>query len=418
MEMNANEKVLYVIETSKDRLRKAESAHRTAYNEVTALSRSSIDLFGGDAVGRVAEIATKMERANDIKYAECQSLILMIDQQCRPLIKENLLPSTVKSVVDMIKKLNDSSRIDVTYNASLNGYGMGNVAAKSYMPSVECNMIQSFWETTYDMMPEVVEEKRKKEAKKIADAHEREETIQKRYEAAKEKYNAEKELYDKAYAEWKKKAEEIESQIKKRIEAERASLLNEIESKRDKVVAKTQKTIEEQSRRKEKAKTMLASLGFFKFAERKEQKAIIDYVERAIKEAVQQRNNAEKEYASDMESFEKTLEQRSDSIRTRIENDNPVTKEPKAPVKPIEPVMPPKNLTPSQMEKEAVKEDILNYMACCYDHLVSVDELVEMVPACREMTNQRVGALVRQLVNEYAVERINEEGQIYFRILL
>jgi hypothetical protein len=43
----------------------------------------------------------------------------------------------------------------------------------------------------------------------------------------------------------------------------------------------------------------------------------------------------------------------------------------------------------------------------------TITELIKTVPACAELTNQRVSALVRQLMPTY-IERVEEKKQAYF----
>ena len=48
--------------------------------------------------------------------------------------------------------------------------------------------------------------------------------------------------------------------------------------------------------------------------------------------------------------------------------------------------------------------------------LVSITDLQESCPELGDLSNQRVSALVRQLVTDGQVERIESERRAYFRI--
>ena len=46
--------------------------------------------------------------------------------------------------------------------------------------------------------------------------------------------------------------------------------------------------------------------------------------------------------------------------------------------------------------------------------LYSITDLIKTVPACAELTNQRVSAIVRQMIGT-SVERVEEKRKAYFR---
>ena len=73
-----------------------------------------------------------------------------------------------------------------------------------------------------------------------------------------------------------------------------------------------------------------------------------------------------------------------------------------------------KRMTPTQMANEGVKGEILEGMEA--NRLYTITEIIKEIPACAEMTNQRVSALVRQLKDEGKVERIEEKRKAYFRL--
>jgi hypothetical protein len=74
-----------------------------------------------------------------------------------------------------------------------------------------------------------------------------------------------------------------------------------------------------------------------------------------------------------------------------------------------------KKPTAVQIANEGIKQAILDGMED--DVLYTITDLIKTIPACSELTNQRVSALVRQLYDcaEPAVERIEEKRKAYFR---
>ena len=47
----------------------------------------------------------------------------------------------------------------------------------------------------------------------------------------------------------------------------------------------------------------------------------------------------------------------------------------------------------------------------------TISDLMKLVPECADLTNQRVSALVRQLIAEGSVERYEEKRKAYFRLI-
>jgi predicted transcriptional regulator len=69
-------------------------------------------------------------------------------------------------------------------------------------------------------------------------------------------------------------------------------------------------------------------------------------------------------------------------------------------------------LTKTQKENEAVKAEILEGL----EGKMTITEMTKRIPAIEGMTNQKVSALVRQLVKEEKVVRTEEKGRAYFEI--
>lgn len=68
--------------------------------------------------------------------------------------------------------------------------------------------------------------------------------------------------------------------------------------------------------------------------------------------------------------------------------------------------------TKTQKENEAIKAEILEDL----EGKMTITEMTKAIPAIDGMTNQKVSALVRQLVKEGKVVRTEEKGRAYFEI--
>ena len=69
--------------------------------------------------------------------------------------------------------------------------------------------------------------------------------------------------------------------------------------------------------------------------------------------------------------------------------------------------------TAKQSENASIKSAIVDEMED--NRLYTISEMIKEFPSCADFTNQRVSALVRQLVADGKVERIEEKRKAYFR---
>lgn len=70
--------------------------------------------------------------------------------------------------------------------------------------------------------------------------------------------------------------------------------------------------------------------------------------------------------------------------------------------------------TKAQVENEGIKTSIVNEMV--EGEKYSVTEMLSKLPCCEGLTNQKVSALVRQLVAEGELVRTEEKGKAYFTL--
>lgn len=73
-----------------------------------------------------------------------------------------------------------------------------------------------------------------------------------------------------------------------------------------------------------------------------------------------------------------------------------------------------KKPTAVQVANDGIKTDILDGMV--EGTLYTITDLIKTIPALAELTNQRVSALIRQLIADGKVERIEEKRKAYFRL--
>lgn len=72
--------------------------------------------------------------------------------------------------------------------------------------------------------------------------------------------------------------------------------------------------------------------------------------------------------------------------------------------------------TAVQIANEGIKAEILECMANEPNRLFTISEMQKLFPCCAELSNQRVSALVRQLIADGKVERLEEKRKAVFRI--
>ena len=73
-----------------------------------------------------------------------------------------------------------------------------------------------------------------------------------------------------------------------------------------------------------------------------------------------------------------------------------------------------KRLTKTQTENAKVAEEILSYMEI--NHLYAPADLIKLVPACAEYSVPKVSAVVRPLVDEGKIEKVNDKRKVYYKL--
>ena len=196
-----SEKMLQIVKDIKERASEAESEYEYSAEKFQMKASRSIDLFGGDAVSRVADIASEARRICDKLYASYQTLVKILDEQCRPLLDHEPDYKAVGEVKDLIKWLNDESEIESNASVSFNSYGLGDVASGRYIPSIENKMIQSFWETKYRMWPGRVEAEEAEKLRKQQEEERKKKALEEKHKKAEEEKRRKEEEEQRALEE-------------------------------------------------------------------------------------------------------------------------------------------------------------------------------------------------------------------------
>ena len=72
--------------------------------------------------------------------------------------------------------------------------------------------------------------------------------------------------------------------------------------------------------------------------------------------------------------------------------------------------------TAQQMENRSIADAIEDFLSDQPTQLYTITELIQEVPACAELTNQRVTAIMRPMVESNRVEKIADKKKSLFRI--
>lgn len=75
-----------------------------------------------------------------------------------------------------------------------------------------------------------------------------------------------------------------------------------------------------------------------------------------------------------------------------------------------------KKPTAQQTTNASIADEIVSVLASNPTRMYTITDLIKEVPACAELTNQRVSAIVRQLLG-VSVERVEDKRKAYFRYL-
>ena len=395
----ATEQMLLAVRNTKDSADRAEQEYDRKADQLQIKAGQGIDLFGGNAVSQVADIASTSRKICDELYAAYQMLIRVLDEECRPLLAQQPDYRAVRDVRNLIQKLNEESEIENNFTASLNEHSLGGVASGRYIPSIECKMIESFWEAKCASWPG------------RAEAEERERRVDdyiSQYDNNIRRSNQERiDQYYNERKQWQKECERIKAQcvaeVNRRIKDVQSKLQQAAKAKYDNVCKLHEQTVDQYTKVKADAETVLGSLGFFKFAEKKEQKEIISDAMAKIEQANARIKAAKDLYDSELADAVQKAQSQNATIAAQVEKEYTL---------PTRPALP--HIDGITNQNDFYKKAMIDGMV--RDKLYTPVELIESIPELADLTPQRVSAFLRQLVEEYQVERIEEKRKAFFRL--
>lgn len=419
MNMQTSDRIEQIVTRAKKQAEKAMEDFDFDAARLQISSSSSIDLFGGTATSQVADIATDVRRVCDKLYATLQMLVKLVDEECKPLLNQQLSMSAVKKVADLIKWLNSESEIGANFGASVNSKNLGTMVSGRYIPTMEAKMIQSYWETKYNTWTEwfapsvntvPAKNKAKLKTEKTVDDKTVSE-IRKNLEIASSRRDfrltAEELAYKEAVIRWRKESSEaekkLEDEVTKRVEATKQKLNQQAKVQYDKVVAAQTQIIQEMKNTIETAQVTINHSTFFQISLRKTEQAKINKAIQCQTEAAAAIEKAKRSYERTLAHSGKTAELQRDSIRKKVFAS--YTK-PEAP-------QPPESICILQTCHDAIIKAIIANMEP--GRYYSVSDMCHEIPFIMSMSTHRVAALVRQMIPDQ-LERIDMDGKAYFRV--
>ena len=395
----ATEQMLLFVQKTKESADRAEQEYDRKADQLQMKAGRGIDLFGGNAVSQVADIASTSRKICDELYAAYQMLIKMLDEDCRPLLAQQPEYRAVRAVRDLIQKLNNESEIENNFTASLNDRSLGGVASGRYIPSIECKMIESFWATKCASWPG--REEAEERARRVDDL------IRQRDENTKKSNQERIDQYYNERKQWQTECERIRTrrtaEVNRRVQEVQSRLQQTAKEKYEKACKLHGETADQYKKAITDAEAALGSLGFFKFAERKEQKAIINDAMAKIEQANARIKAAKDLYDSEAADAVQKAQGQKAAITEQVEKEYPL---------PARPALP--RIDGITNQNDFYKKALLEGME--RDRLYTPAELIENIPELAELTPQRVSAYLRQLVEDFQVERVEEKRKAFFRL--
>jgi len=409
MSSSVSQRILDIVEDYRRQAKSAEREYDRGASHLQYKASRSIDLFGGTATSQVVEIASDARRLCDTLYAAYQTFVRMVDEECRPLLTEEPSLEAVKAVRDLVTWLNEESEIENNFTASFNSHDLGQVASAKYVPTMESRMIQSYWEGKYDRYPGRAEaEAKAREAARERQRIQEEENRKRRQEA--------QEQYKKDLAQWETENARVmqeRSRIRDAALPEKQSELEREEQDRYRCEQQALYARRDQIDRAIAAASQeLPTLGFFQFSRKRE-------LNRQLEQMRIDRSKAE----AAMYGLENAHRQRLGEIPARMdafrkELDADLERRFPAPAKPREPgLYSSAAVSAVQIAHEGIKREI--YDALLENGgLMTITEIMQQCPAAADLTNMRVSAIVRQMLSEGSVERVEEKRKAYFRAVV
>lgn len=399
MSLSVNEQMFSAVESARREAAEASLLFDKRSVSIELNSRRSINLYGGSAMETVREIASSSREACDDLYTTFQTLVVVLDKECRPLIEENADISAVYKVYSCIKWLNEESEIKNNFAASLNGYNLGELVKVSYNVSVENKMIQRYWEQAFKLMPksdQYADAQKAKEKELIKEYERKQEEIWKKFEAEKEelKHKEENKIVEthkkadekacseklKAFDEY---ADEELKSIRKKLQSDQAELLTALNKKLDELNTQLSKTwFKGRSEIKSEIKKLKIDIEIYSSDE---------YIEKQYQKCEDKVKNKRAQYKTQLDDF---IENKYTFTEQMVLLDNPDK--------------------PTENNRTSIPNDF------CF----IVYKAIEKLGRCRvadiekelgnKYSNQEIIPAVRLLKDDYIIVRTEDEKYAYF----
>lgn len=300
-----------------------------------------------------------------------------------------------------------------------------------------------------EVMKAAEEEKRRKaeearrkaeeEARKRKEAEERKRAEEERIRRELEE---DRKRYEEDIRKWKAECDEVEAKrsarVQEMISAEKDALSAAAAQKRDTAVSAANAKIASETNRKQTAEATLASLGAFKFSEKKTQRWHIEDATRLIAEAQASISSAQTAYYSEINEIDKKANGKGFQFQQAAERELPLPIRPSKPqslireedrIKKEQELKKEKQrreeekkrnaryagLTGMQRKNEELKDAILKYLKEYGDEM-TISDMIENIPELEGETNQHTSALVRALVLSGKVEKTSHHRMTFFKI--
>ena len=411
----------------------ADSDFDFANSRIQIKASSRIDLFGGTAVSEVADIAQDAKKACDDLYAALQLAVATLDSECRPLLIYKPEGKAIKEVYEEIKQLNSDSEISNTFSATVNYDRLGDVATRRYSPSIQAKMVEQFWRNEYEKirseMNRIEAEKKAKEAeiqKKIAEEKRiKLEKFQNENKAIIEEYaskakrsitlltNLEKQAFEKKKTEVTNKIQEEKTKVQASINQKIDTKISNIKVNQGQLDSEYMSDVTAKRNYIDEKEAALAKLKMFDFAKKKALGSEVETLVNQLQKVTEHYKSQTSQYKKEIETLQN---EKNASIKKEFEAIDKRHPLPQLVEYKKEVVSVPKPMfekTPTQIANEGIKEAIYEYLLTV--DWVNLTDIMQNCLAVADLSNQRVSALVRQLVTDGNVERKEEKRLAFFR---
>lgn len=393
------------LEELEDRLRDAERDFEWGQKMMDIKTSYSIS-----DVSQLADIVSEANRITEELYANYESLVRAANSICKPFADQGVHPETLTRIVKFLEHINaECSTLGSNFSASVNSMSLGGVAATRYSPTSEARMIETNWRLLHSMHPDVENEAKRVEEKKRLER-----------EAREEKRRAEKakaiEEYPAKLAEWEKKNAEAEVAREKWLAEARVSeekrLREKIEKNYRDALARAEEQAAEGGRLKRDAQARIKSATFLQFSIKLQANEDTLRATEMIAKANEIAKSAREDYNSAIANFDADFERAMERKQRELDSEIPLPRKPRDPnVETNEPDW--DSMTSVQRANIEIKEEILETLRS-HGSKMTLTDVMDWCDAASGLSNQRVSALLRQLVTDGSVIRTEEARKAYF----